>query len=189
VFVSQHIGDLDTLPAFDAFRRVIDSFRQLYDLRPELVACDLHPDYRSTQYAQALEFAAERGDEEGGYDFALRASGPAGSPLLFDWGPLVTALLDDLSRGASREDVASKFHNALVEGVAAVARGAGEERVVLTGGCFQNRVLVERTVQRFRAAGFRPYWHQRLPPNDGGVAVGQALAAQVYNGAATVRER
>jgi len=51
VFVSQHIGDLETAQAFDAFRKVITSFKQLYDLHPTAVACDAHPDYLSTQYA------------------------------------------------------------------------------------------------------------------------------------------
>ena len=55
---------------------------------------------------------------------------------------------------------------------------AGETRVVLSGGCFQNRYLTERTIQRLRAEGFHPYWHQRVPPNDGGIALGQVTAAQ-----------
>ncbi|HEY4485037.1 MAG TPA: hypothetical protein VI702_01750, partial [Nitrospiria bacterium] len=58
-----------------------------------------------------------------------------------------------------------------------VARLGGVERVVLTGGCFQNRPLTERAVRRLREAGFRPYWHQRVPPNDGGISLGQAYAA------------
>src|SRR5262249_17257646 len=53
VFVSQHIGDLDTVPAFEAFERVIGSFERLYELKPAAVACDLHPDYRSTQHARS----------------------------------------------------------------------------------------------------------------------------------------
>jgi len=53
----------------------------------------------------------------------------------------------------------------------------GVERVLLTGGCFQNRLLLERTVVRLRAEGFAPYWPRRLPPNDGGLAVGQIVAA------------
>jgi hydrogenase maturation protein HypF len=52
----------------------------------------------------------------------------------------------------------------------------GEPRVVLTGGCFQNRRLLEGAVYQLRQAGFRPYWHQRVPPNDGGIALGQAVA-------------
>jgi hydrogenase maturation protein HypF len=61
--------------------------------------------------------------------------------------------------------------------IVAVAQKVGEKRVVLTGGCFQNRYLVERSADRLRAAGFEPYWHQRVPPNDGGIALGQVIAA------------
>jgi hydrogenase maturation protein HypF len=49
--------------------------------------------------------------------------------------------------------------------------------VALSGGCFQNRYLTERTVRRLQAEGFHPYWHQRVPPNDGGIALGQVVAA------------
>ena len=52
-----------------------------------------------------------------------------------------------------------------------------QRRVVLSGGCFQNRYLTERTVRRLQAEGFQPYWHQRVPPNDGGIALGQIVAA------------
>ena len=53
----------------------------------------------------------------------------------------------------------------------------GEPKVVLTGGCFQNRRLIERAVEGLRAAGLRPYWHQRVPPNDGGISLGQIAAS------------
>jgi len=49
--------------------------------------------------------------------------------------------------------------------------------VVLTGGCFQNKFLVEQSVQKLEREGFRPYWQQRIPPNDGGIALGQIVAA------------
>jgi hydrogenase maturation protein HypF len=49
---------------------------------------------------------------------------------------------------------------------------------VLSGGCFQNRYLTERTVTRLHAEGFQPYWHQRVPPNDGGIALGQIYAVR-----------
>jgi hydrogenase maturation protein HypF len=57
-----------------------------------------------------------------------------------------------------------------------VAIRVGEPRVVLTGGCFQNRRLLERAVHGLGSAGFRPYWHQRVPPNDGGISLGQIVA-------------
>ena len=64
-----------------------------------------------------------------------------------------------------------------------MAAPVGEEKVVLTGGCFQNRYLLERAVRGLAAAGFRPYWHQRVPPNDGGIALGQIVAALSAAGA------
>ena len=57
-----------------------------------------------------------------------------------------------------------------------VARQAREPKVVLSGGCFQNRYLTTRAIRRLRETGFQPYWHQRIPPNDGGIAVGQIMA-------------
>jgi hydrogenase maturation protein HypF len=65
----------------------------------------------------------------------------------------------------------------LIELIVATAQKMGEPKVVLTGGCFQNRYLTERTVERLREENFKPYWHQRIPPNDGGIALGQAVAA------------
>jgi hydrogenase maturation protein HypF len=54
IFISQHIGDLETKEAHSAFQRVITDFQRLYAVTPEYVACDLHPDYLSTKYAQEL---------------------------------------------------------------------------------------------------------------------------------------
>ena len=72
----------------------------------------------------------------------------------------------------------TRFHNTLVDMAVDVATRIGETNVVLSGGCFQNRYLTERMVSRLLGAGYRPYWHQRVPPNDGGLALGQIMAAQ-----------
>ena len=102
-------------------------------------------------------------------------------PPVLDWAPLLKAILSDVSAGVSAGTVSARFHNALANAVVAVARRIGQNRVILSGGCFQNRYLTERTVQRLQAAGFRPYWHQRVPPNDGGIALGQIVAAKRWN--------
>jgi hydrogenase maturation protein HypF len=96
---------------------------------------------------------------------------------VLDWAPMVDGILGDLRRGLPTGWIAAKFHNTLAEMIVAVAEQADVERVVLSGGCFQNRYLIERAVTRLRAAGFLPAWHQRIPPNDGGVALGQVVAA------------
>ena len=126
------------------------------------------------QAAMALEFALDGSRGEDGYPFAL-AEGP--EPLVLDWEPAIRGILVDLRAGLPAGPISLRFHNTLVEMIVAVARRVGERRVLLTGGCFQNLYLAERTIERLRAAGFEPYWHQRIPPNDGGIAVGQLLAA------------
>jgi hydrogenase maturation protein HypF len=73
--------------------------------------------------------------------------------------------------------MAAKFHIALSESVAGMARKAAVNQVVLSGGCFQNQRLLAESISRLTHAGFRPYWHQRVPPNDGGIALGQVVAA------------
>ncbi len=337
-FISQHIGDLDTEQSFAAFRRVIESFTELYELQPRAFACDAHPDYRSTRFAEdarlrvvtvqhhyahvlscmaendlcapalgvawdgtgfgtdgtvwggeflritpdsferaahlrtfqlpggdraareprraalgllyeafgesafemcdlaplrsfnatelrllkaslkkglnahttssagrlfdavasiaglrqqarfegqaamELEFAVEEFVTDAAYQFQISDDKSQTTNLsarpstVVDWEPLIVELLNDVRRGVARRVVAAKFHNALTEMIVSVARVMDEERVALSGGCFQNKYLTERTVKRLRAEGFRPYWHQRVPPNDGGIALGQVSA-------------
>jgi hydrogenase maturation protein HypF len=134
------------------------------------------------QAAMALEFALASGG--GAYRFDVRdsAAGPdqAHTRWTVDWFPMASELLEDVGRGTDPGVIALKLHNGLAEAALEVARKAGEERVVLSGGCFQNRYLTERVVRRLEEEGFRPYWHQRVPPNDGGIALGQiAVAAEL----------
>lgn len=86
-------------------------------------------------------------------------------------------LEEESKHGVSRKVMAAKFHNTLVEMITEIARLAGVERVCLAGGCFQNRLLLEKTVERLQREGFSPSFNQRIPSNDGGVSVGQAVAA------------
>jgi hydrogenase maturation protein HypF len=96
---------------------------------------------------------------------------------ILDWVPVLAEILRDAQGGVSVGEIAAKFHNTLAEAIVAVARRLGQVRVALSGGCFQNRYLLERSVARLRAEAFQPYWHQRVPPNDGGIALGQVMAA------------
>jgi len=97
--------------------------------------------------------------------------------IVIDWEPLILAVLNGVQTGKSAGVLSAAFHNTLVETLVAVAKRVSLERVVLTGGCFQNKYLTERAIERLRSEGFRPYWHQRVPPNDGGIALGQIVAA------------
>jgi hydrogenase maturation protein HypF len=156
------------------------------------------------QAAMALEFAIADARTEETYPFLLQpcdlhltggAPMPGPAPLdgleaqdpttelVVNWEPLLRAIIDDVQAGVCTKHIAAKFHNTLVETMVAMAERIGERRVVLTGGCFQNKYLTERAVHRLTAQGFRPYWHQRVPPNDGGIALGQAVAASARKNA------
>ncbi|NDJ86377.1 MAG: carbamoyltransferase HypF [Chloroflexi bacterium] len=331
VFISQHIGDLETAQAFDAFRQVIEDFQVLYDIQPEVVACDLHPDYRSTRYAESLglpivrvqhhyahilscmaenaiappalgivwdgtgygpdgtiwggeflrvhangyervatlrpfplpggdlavkeprrsalgllyaafgeaalamtdllpiqafsaselpivgqmlrqglntpitssagrlfdaiaalvgmrqqtsfegqaamqlEFAVEALREQGRYRFEFITDT---SPAIVDWEPMLHELLSDWRKGTQVAKIAAKFHNSLAAIALTVAKYAHIEQVGISGGCFQNTSLTNQVLNSLRSARFRPFWHRHVPPNDGGIALGQIIAVQ-----------
>ncbi|NJR56583.1 MAG: carbamoyltransferase HypF [Acaryochloris sp. CRU_2_0] len=94
--------------------------------------------------------------------------------LVLDWQPMLTAILKDQEPIGV---ISAKFHNTLVAMIGAIADHMGIEQVLLTGGCFQNRYLLEAAMQQLQGQGFIPHQHQQIPPNDGGIAVGQLLGA------------
>jgi hydrogenase maturation protein HypF len=151
-------------PLTSSAGRLFDAVASLIGLRQRLSF--------EGQAAMELEFAIHPGVEDA-YPFEL--CGEISS--MINWQPLVEGIIADLGRGEPVGVLAAKFHNTLVEMIVAVAQKVDEPKVVLTGGCFQNLYLLERAIQRLREEGFAPYWHQRIPPNDGGIALGQVIAA------------
>jgi len=323
VFLSQHIGDLETLEARGAFEKAIDDLCRLYSFKPEAVACDLHPDYASTHWAEKsglplirvqhhqahVAACAAENNVEGAYlgiswdgtgygldgaiwggeffhveggryeriahlrsfglpggDVAVREGWRSAASLLYevlgaesaapdtaeqsqgkprldeakvrymlehginvvattsvgrlfdavacisgvarqnrfegqaamlleneigllrteeayalaggDWGPLISAVLADKIAGVPASLMAARFHNALVAWILEVAGSAKLKQIVLSGGVFQNRYLTERAAAALEAAGFAVHTHRQVPPNDGGIALGQAVMSR-----------
>jgi hydrogenase maturation protein HypF len=164
-------------PWTSSMGRLFDAVAAIAGLRQEI-------DFEG-QAAMELEFAigAARTDDA----YPLRVA--EGTPLVLDWQPVIEEILADVRRGISVSNISVKFHNALVEGAVEIAKRVGEERVVLSGGCFQNRYLTERLVKGLREAGFQPFWHQRVPTNDGGIALGQIAAALHSSGSSSGTRR
>jgi hydrogenase maturation protein HypF len=129
------------------------------------------------QGAMELEFALGTAATEGRYPITVVQADDGSYPHTVDWGPMIVEILADIGRRVPAREIAGRFHNTMVEAIVDVARLIGERRVVLSGGCFQNAYLTERAVTRLGAEGFTPYWHQRIPPNDGGISLGQIYAA------------
>jgi hydrogenase maturation protein HypF len=114
-----------------------------------------------------------------------------GDPLQVDFRPMIKAIVRDVSCSRPAVLIASCFHNTIVAGVLDVCcrirQLEGLDRVCLSGGSFQNWYLLERTVRVLTHAGFEVFVHSRVPPNDGGISLGQAVIAGeiLQHGAAT----
>ncbi len=320
VVVSQHIGDLDTPQSRACFERVVADLCRLYRFAPDVLACDLHPDYWSTRWAHAqgkpvisvqhheahaascaaendidgpflgvgwdgtgyghdgtiwggeiflfedglsagatvprilrvaslrpfllpggeaavkdtwrcaaslmiesglrvggklatveplitrrincvetssmgrlfdavaaMTGVCERNRYEGEAGLRLEAEamrhGPAEpyplpcSGLHADWRPMVREIDAQMKRGVAAAVLSARFHETLAAWVVQVALGVGVRRVAVSGGCFQNAWLTGRCAERLQAAGLSLFVHQRVPANDGGIALGQAVLA------------
>jgi hydrogenase maturation protein HypF len=180
--LAQMIGKGVNAPTTTSAGRLFDGIAALIGLHQQVSF--------EGQAAMALEFAAD-GSEAGAYPMTLTTDdgrqttdGPQivevvghRSSVVLDWRPLLDVVLADLHRGVSTGIMAARFHNALVEAIVAVAQATGQRRVALTGGCFQNRLLTERSAERLESAGFEVLLHRQVPPNDGGISLGQVAIA------------
>ena len=180
-FSSAEFGPLKTMLARRLNSPRTSSIGRLFDAAASLAGLRQQVRFEG-QAAMELEFALDGAETTAdAYELPIRSDHVSRftfhAPLLLDWAPMIEALLSDLKTRLPVPLLSARFHNALAEAIVAVAKRVGQPRVVLSGGCFQNRYLTERTVERLQHEGFRPYWHQRIPPNDGGIALGQVLAA------------
>jgi len=154
-------------PATSSVGRLFDAVASLTGLRQ----CVRY----EGQAAMELEFAQEGAGRAAPYPLEWSPGVPPAAGIL-DWRPMVRSIVSDVRRGEPAGAIAARFHRTLAEMIVTVARSQGVACVILSGGCFQNRRLTEMAVTRLREEGFRPYWHQRIPPNDGGIALGQIAA-------------
>jgi hydrogenase maturation protein HypF len=134
-----------------------------------------HASYEG-QIALELDAAADP-DARGRYDYAIDQ---VSSPWQVDLRPAVRAAAFEFLGGESASRISARVHHTLaavsVDLVRAAARGVGRLPVVLSGGCFQNARLAE-SIQRGLVPKFAVHLHQRVPPGDGGIALGQAVVA------------
>ena len=86
-------------------------------------------------------------------------------------------IAEDKREAVPVPEIALAFHKGLAQCIVALAEIAGQKSVLLTGGVMQNKLLAEEAVAQLRAAGFTPYWHRNIPPNDGGLSVGQLIGS------------
>ncbi len=159
--------ELNTVPTSSS-GRLFDAISSLAGVRQEI-------NYEA-QAAIELETLVDA-DVRAAYEFSLGEA--------IDSAPVIRAVVADVTSGVPPSVIAAKFHN----GVAAMIRDVcvrlrdetGLSEVVLSGGVFQNVALLERVLPLLRASGFTVYTHHLVPPNDGGLSLGQAVIAAVQS--------
>jgi hydrogenase maturation protein HypF len=166
------------------------SMGRLFDAVSALLGVCTRTSYEA-QAAIELEMAATRlewfdgprplrvGDLNEGYPYLIEATD---GPYMIHVADLFRAVQSDLSRGVPVFEIAWRFHATIarmtVEGCVRIAADTGIDTVAISGGCFQNRLLLALAVPALEAAGFRVLQHRRVPCNDGGLSLGQAVIAR-----------
>lgn len=165
-FIAQMVRRRFNSPMASSMGRVFDAVSSLLFLRDTV---SFH-----AQAAIMLEQASAGYETEDVYRFSLRKR-------QVDLSPMLEGILADLKAGAPKCLIAKKFHNTIAELIVDTAvrihRRTGISKVVLSGGVFQNRVLTKKAFDALKGKGLNVYIHQTVPPNDGGISLGQAAIA------------
>jgi hydrogenase maturation protein HypF len=131
------------------------------------------------QAAIALEMAAEPGITER-YGFDLQQ----GEPLVVDFRQTIATIVKEIAKDRPAAEISARFHNtlsaAIVEVCCRIRKGDGLDRVCLSGGVFQNHLLLGLTATELRRLGFGVFLHAMVPANDGGISLGQAVIANEW---------
>ncbi len=165
------------IAASPAVSPITSSAGRLFDAIGALCGVASEVSYEG-QAAVELEAAAWAAGPCGSYEIAV-ADG-----WVLDPRAAIRAICADLARGVGRGVVAARFHaaiaNATIAAIAGIASERGVQDAVLSGGVFQNRLLLETVAAGLQRAGLRVLIPERLPPNDGGISYGQAAVAAAH---------
>lgn len=149
---------------------VTSSMGRLFDGVSALLGLCSRVSYEG-QAAVALENALEPDFDFSLYPWKIH------SGRVIDWEPMLWSMIEDLRNRVKISTISFKFHRTLVEMAVEVVKDIAMPDVVLSGGCFQNKFLLEHMIDRLSEEGFKTYWHRQVPANDGGLSLGQAVIA------------
>ena len=157
-------------PITSSIGRLFDGVAALLGIRQQI----------SYEGQAAMELESAIGDltldETYSFELIPSATKTTDSPVIIDWQPVIQEIVIELANQKSTAEIAAKFHNTLVEIIVAIAKIINRKQIILTGGCWQNKYLSERAINRLKQENFIPYWHHRIPCNDGAIALGQVIA-------------
>ncbi|WP_028864774.1 carbamoyltransferase HypF [Psychromonas aquimarina] len=124
--------------------------------------------------AMRLEFAAKTSSDRAVYSLPVDFSV---SPNIIDWRPMLIEIIADINNNLSAAVIARRFHNSAAAVILKISQHYSAAQVLLSGGCFQNTLLIETTYALLQKQGIEVLWHKKIPANDAGICVGQVKAA------------
>jgi hydrogenase maturation protein HypF len=135
-------------------------------------------DYEAQAAIEMEMQAYDAMDEKGLYPFSLTGDQSYSIILLHD---LIAGVADDILKGCRAATVSMRFHNTIAtvtrDVCLKIKEHTGLGTVALSGGCFQNRLLLSKVMALLRQSGFKVLIHKNVPANDGGISLGQAVIA------------
>ncbi len=166
------------------------SLGRLFDAVSALLGVCGEASYEAQAAIELEALASQTADAARGYPFGLdRVEGE----WVIGLGPLLHALVEEVRRGTPAVEIAARFHRTVAEAFVEVGRRVANENglrtFALSGGCFQNRLLTRQIVRLLRESGFEVLLHRLVPPNDGGVSLGQAVVAHSVRASESAVER
>ena len=129
------------------------------------------------QSGMVLEYATVNCRTEDNYTYAITGTK---YPQIINWKPIIQEIIQDIFNKVSYRIISTKFHNTLAEITVNIAKKSQVKNILLAGGCFQNKYLIERVISRLEQEHMVPFFHQHVPPNDGGIALGQIMAEVMH---------
>jgi len=176
------LSPLDTFSEeeFQILRRALDhklnaplcsSMGRMFDAISALLNCCFKSHYEGEAALTLETLAGNAATTSLSYAFEVKKTGKNFWVII--WKEVLKQMLHDKENGVDFSEMARSFHQALADLIVKLAQHASCEKVLLTGGCMQNKLLIELAITRLRAAGFEPFWHREIPSNDGGLAIGQ----------------
>ena len=152
------------------------SMGRLFDAVAALIGLHDEVSYEG-QAAIALEMLATQVNDTIAYPLLIRE----GQVMMLETAPLMRAIVADLQDNVPQPVIAARFHQTVIEMSVAFCKQVrfqtGVSTVALSGGVFQNKVLLEGLSQNLNVANFEVYFNQQVPSNDGGLSLGQAVVA------------
>lgn len=123
------------------------------------------------QAAMEMEFLTYGSETDESYGFKIEEN--ESKMKIADWTLLIKEMTEDKLKKVCPEKISAKFHNTLSNIILGIAKLSGEKNIALSGGCFQNKYLLEKTVEILKKEGYNVFWNKEVPSNDGGISTGQ----------------